>query len=278
MGAIGMTEALRQLGFTTPLVYAAAVYGLFHLLDKRASGQAKRAISSWLKPLDYDKAAVATAMVEVFDGLYTQPLLRWRAFLRSLFFTTVVTIVFVYEFYPIAAYELLYSTPKIQALLALQFIFNILSNYISLFIVRRWLYVAGRSPLFALCAGPVVGSIIIVLLWFVRDTLHYILIRVRWSDILSWSYPGVWFFFVISPDGAPTRALIIPAMAVHLWLPLFGLGVIFVQAANRLVWAISKMQWFLKQGQHHPLQAIGYVAAIVVFLGTIIAQRIVSLD
>jgi hypothetical protein len=62
-----LSEVLKLMGFTTPFVYAAAVYGLFHYLDKKASGAAKKAISGWLQPKEYDKAAVAAAMVEIFD-------------------------------------------------------------------------------------------------------------------------------------------------------------------------------------------------------------------
>jgi hypothetical protein len=45
-----LSEVLKLLGFSTPFVYAAAVYGFFHYLDKKASGQAKKAISAWLQP------------------------------------------------------------------------------------------------------------------------------------------------------------------------------------------------------------------------------------
>jgi hypothetical protein len=51
-----LTEALKLLGFTAPFAYAAAVYGVFHFLDKKASGQAKKAIATvaaqWIWPGD----------------------------------------------------------------------------------------------------------------------------------------------------------------------------------------------------------------------------------
>jgi hypothetical protein len=62
-----LSEVLKLMGFTTPFVYAAAVYGFFHYLDKKASGPAKKAISGWLQPKGYDKAAVVDATVEIFD-------------------------------------------------------------------------------------------------------------------------------------------------------------------------------------------------------------------
>jgi hypothetical protein len=44
-----LTELFKLLGLSTPLAYAAAVYGFFHFLDKKASGAAKQAMSNWCK-------------------------------------------------------------------------------------------------------------------------------------------------------------------------------------------------------------------------------------
>ena len=41
------------------------------VLDKRASGQAKRAIATWFSSPTYESAAVSKTLVEVFDKLYT---------------------------------------------------------------------------------------------------------------------------------------------------------------------------------------------------------------
>jgi hypothetical protein len=89
-----LSEVLKLLGFSTPFVYAAAVYGFFHYLDEKASEPAKAAISSWLQPIKHDKTAVADAMIEIFNRLYTRPLLGWRAFMRSALFTICMTGVF----------------------------------------------------------------------------------------------------------------------------------------------------------------------------------------
>jgi hypothetical protein len=68
------TEVLKLLGFTTPFIYAAATYGFFRWLDKKASGPAKKAISGWLVPRQYDRTGIASAILELFDRVYTQPL------------------------------------------------------------------------------------------------------------------------------------------------------------------------------------------------------------
>ena len=49
-------------GLHKPLVYAAATCGFFLWLDKKASGPAKKAIS--LQPKEYDRAAIAAAILE----------------------------------------------------------------------------------------------------------------------------------------------------------------------------------------------------------------------
>lgn len=71
--------------------------------------------------------------------------------------------------------------------------------------------------------------------------------------------------FPISPFGNYETVLLLPAFAVHLWLPLFALAAISAHAATWGLKAIGWMQWFLKQGQHHPFQAVGLVAAVIVF-------------
>jgi len=95
-----LTEVLKLLGLTTPFIYAAASYRFFHWLDQKASGPAKEAFSSWLEPKDYDKAAVAAAIVEVFDHVYTHPLLTLRAFRRSATITLVIAAIVLYEVGP----------------------------------------------------------------------------------------------------------------------------------------------------------------------------------
>ena len=92
-----MEELLKHLGFTTPFIYAAAAYGFFHWLDKNASDEAKAALAQTMRFKDYKNEQVASALVEVFDRIYTYPLLRWRAFFRSLLFTTVVSAIFLFE-------------------------------------------------------------------------------------------------------------------------------------------------------------------------------------
>jgi hypothetical protein len=82
-------KLLEHLGYGTSVIYAAATYGLFAWLDSNASDEAKAALASTMKLRNVDSERIAAALVEVFDCVYTYPLLRWTPALRSLLFTAI---------------------------------------------------------------------------------------------------------------------------------------------------------------------------------------------
>jgi hypothetical protein len=60
-------------------------------------------------------------------------------------------------------------------------------------------------------------------------------------------------------------AYFVPMFLVHLWLLLFalgGLGTRHHPIFRAAVWA----QWFLKQGDQHPMRAIGMASAALMFI------------
>ena len=59
--------------------------------------------------------------------------------------------------------------------------------------------------------------------------------------------------------------IMVPALIIHLWLPLFALSSLLVKLLYLMFRAVEWAQWFLKQGDAHPLKAIGIVATIIVF-------------
>jgi len=251
-------EALDKLGLATPFIYGAGTYGFFHYLDNQASGQAKKAIAGWFKPLEYDRAAVAAAVVEIFDRLYTHPLLGWRAILRSALFTIVITAIFAYEILSIQTVD----HPPLQFVAGL-LLTNIISDYISLFFVRKLLVVGGKWPIVALVGGPVAGMCVVTLFFVAREV----------GLLAFWATPDV------LPDVADTfivwsLVFFVPTLAVHLWLPLFGFGILCVTGLHYLLRAIGGTQWFLERGDDHPLDAVGYVLGTMVFVGTAILQLV----
>jgi hypothetical protein len=270
-----LTEALKVLGFTTPFVYAAATYGFFHWLDKKASGAAKKAVSEWVRTREYDKVAVAKATLEIFDRVYTRPLFGWRAFVRSAAITICITIFLSYEF--LSPWKLEYlagvfsfpffptSTDWIHLLIFLLIISNVLSDYISLFIVRGCMTLGREKPALAILLGPLLGMLIIVSIFYVRD--------------LTWSTTGSLGYATISSEGAFVDMVSTDpsfdgewgifsyaALAVHAWLPFFLLCILCLKMLNYVRLGVDRAQRFIRHGRYHPFDAVGMIAAIIVFV------------
>jgi hypothetical protein len=276
-----MEELLKLLGFTTPLIYAGAAYGLFHWLDENASDEAKALLTRTMRLRDYKNEQVASALVEVFDRIYTYPLLRWRAFLRSLLFTTVVSAIFVFElrgyfFDP----EDLKQYPPITVLNQWEFVlvgllFNVFTDYLSLFVIRAVLIRSGTKPVIGLALGTLSGVAIVLAANFLRllAVMYYILATLFAEHVPFWSFFWAWWGYMQTYD---LVIFALPALAVFTWLPLFALGILIARLLTPLSWIVGRTQWFLKEGKEHPLKAIGYVAAVVVFLGTVAGRLVFS--
>jgi hypothetical protein len=267
-------EVLKVLGFSTPFVYAAAAYGLFHWLDKKASGQAKRAISGWFKYPNYDQLAVAGAIVEVFDRIYTFPLFALRAFVRSALITLLVTVAYIVQTGFAGALAFFVFDPWSRMIVLGGLLANVLSDFISLFLIRRWLRLGSSRPLLAIITGPLVGGAVILALYSALC-----LAAVYWTqvDVIGWQLrlPSAVLVFPTAIVLLPVLVLCVPpALLVHLWLLLFGAGVIVCKLVNAIRSLAARMQWFLKQGQHHPFQAVGLVASAIVFVSGALIQYV----
>ena len=257
-----LDDVLRLLGFSTPLIYGAATYGLFHWLDEKASDEGKAALSEALRIKDYDSKRLALALVEVFDKLYTHPLLRWRAFLRSVAFTLIVFVAFLYEYGVLS--RVVYrasSRPIMASILAV----NVMSDYCSLFVIRKWLILCGSRPFVALLGGSLIGGLIVMAGTFARGALGFV--------AAGWQLGALALLTTVGPQELArvfftslTIDYSIPAAVVFAWLPLFALGIFVLRLAKPTTAAVGKVQWFLKDGKQHPLEAVGYIAGIAVFL------------
>jgi hypothetical protein len=258
--------------------YAALAYGFFHWLDENASDEAKSALArTMLRFKDYKKEQVASALVEVFDRIYTYPLLRWRAFFRSCLITTVVSVIYVSEAGPHWQYIHFWSGTILQVVkdwiwLLLGLLFNVFTDYLSLFVIRPLLVRSGAKPVTNLALGAVSAIAIVFVANVLRFIgLHELLLRDPASPIelfelaMPWGEYGFW-----------TLTLAWPAIIVFAWLPLFALGILTARLLTPLSWIVGRTQWFLREGKEHPLKAIGYVAAVVVFLGTVAGRAVFS--
>ncbi len=272
-----MDELLKLLGFGPPLVYAGATYWLFHRLDKKASDEAKTAISRLLEWKDYDGKQVSAAFVEVFDRLYSSPLLSKRAFVRSSAITLAITSVFMYEsawfrdlfefFYKgwigATVFWGVFSTTLVSLVV------NIVSDYASLFVMRAWLARTIVRPISTLLIAALIGVCIIAITFALRFTIAGLV----QMDAGEWSRNVLIAPTDLSPhmlsEAYLPALLFYPGIVVFAWLPLLAAGIILLRMIKPLLTVVRKAQWFLKDGKDHPLDAVGYIAAAIVFLSVV---------
>jgi hypothetical protein len=108
-GTIPVAQLLKLFGFWPPLVYGFAVFSLFWMLDRQAAPRARKAITIWFSGKSYDKSEIASAIVSVFDRLYTRPLLRLGAFFRSASISLIVAFLFAVQQEGVSGLILLFS-------------------------------------------------------------------------------------------------------------------------------------------------------------------------
>jgi hypothetical protein len=253
-----MDKLLEQLGYSTPLIYAAATYGLFNWLDENASDEAKAALANTMRFNQLNNGQIALALVEVFDRIYTYPLLRWHAFLRSLMFTLAVSAIFTYETYESQNLDTESGTLLIWGF---SFSVNVATDFLSLFIIRRRLVSGGSRPVFSLATGTLLGFLVVSCGALFRVVLYLVDF-----GLVGGSEAVTHLMFEPKVLFSSTFIFALPAMAVFGWLPLLALGILAFRTMASLSWVLAKTQWFLKGGTEHPLRAVGYIAALTVFI------------
>lgn len=279
-----MEEVAKLLGLGQPFVFAAAIFGLFKYLDSRASEDAKQAISSWLRPIDFDRPALGAALVEIFDRIYAFPLLSWRAFFRSAAISVAAVglwMPFLFTGYYLYINQIRF--PELQTFAWMTFLvlllFNVFADYLSLLVVRKWLERSGGLPIVSLLVGPLIAVAVIAALLLVRYSCVGYLHEVIGEGIIA---GGDWFDFATFWEHLgeilhrvwvhATRGDIFgdlffyPALVAHVWMPLFLIAVAVVRGANSVVRLTQTTQWFLDKGKDHPLEAIGWVSTGIVFV------------
>jgi hypothetical protein len=139
-------------------------------------------------------------VTEIFDRIYTVPLFGWRAFTRSALFSIIITAWFVLKF---AGWTVWIG--QVEPTLARQwlefFLYNIISDYLSLFLIRWWLRRAGERPLFALTVGAIVGFVTVFAVYIVIDVVTFSL-KTRTFHVLYFAQDVVNWYRFISHRGA----------------------------------------------------------------------------
>jgi hypothetical protein len=133
-------------------------------------------------------------------------------------------------------------------------------------------------PLPALLLAIVAGAFVIVNSMVIVNGLH-----VSFTNISIFGFSMSQFFNGFSSNyslAIEQPAIILyfaPAFLVHLWLPLYGLAALCIWLLYPIFRAIRWFQWFLEEGDNHPLRAIGIVATGVVFVGTAMGVALVAI-
>jgi hypothetical protein len=276
-------DVFAALGLGTPFMLAAVTYGLFYWLDRNASAQATGAISGWLKGEEYRRIDIRPAIIAVFDRIYRCPLLTLKAFFRSVKISLAVWMgySFVYnQINPSNKADL--SNPNVYVsdwvtIALLMLLFVIIADYISLFIVRKCLTFGGNRlvlPLMiAFCSGFLAICLIFTLVIVTLTTL--IMIGHGKPDQIGYALRIM--FNGLLENHEKLLANFAPALLVHLWLLLFAMGALGVRFVFPIFRVITWAQWFLKQGDQHPMRAIGMVAAALMFFGGAIWKTVTAI-
>jgi len=298
-----MEELLKKLaehlGFAAPFGYAALAFSLFSWADKELSVEAKDLLARTMRFKDYKNEQIASALVEVFDRIYTGRavdqvvhqsdlsrsdaeviwdkrlanwlgnLLGWRAFFRSSLFTTIILAIYVFELYRYGLYRPT-DLGQESSVLLISWVFNVFTDYLSLFAIRPALTQSGKKPVAGLFWGFAWGCWIVFLGQLARAQFVE-------ASLQGWETNKFRSDFLPDSDAFLfSDYLVWPAFAVLAWLPLFALGIVIVRLLTPLSSMVGTVQWFLKEGKEHPLKAIGYVAAVVVFLATVAGRVVLS--
>jgi hypothetical protein len=265
-------EFFDLLGLGIPFYLGAATYAVFAWLDSNASDEATKVISSWLHGRSHNRPDLGNLIISAFDRIYTSPLLSFRAFGRSAAISTIAWL----SIYFIPLYMGMYDNPSMPSLgvqtiinlsfeVIMTFLVIIISDYISLFFVRKLLILALTHPLKATLGAFLVMALIAVMI--VGLLCIPIIIADKEVSISSVSIVGFTFF------GKYFLGILSPALLVHLWLPLFILASFVVRLIYLLFRAVEWAQWFLKQGDAHPFKTIGVIATIIVFVSAMIVKE-----
>jgi hypothetical protein len=282
---MGAKEVFGWWFHGTPLYSALLIYLLFKWFDNNATAQANRAISAWLKGQPYARPDLRFAIISTFDRLYSFPLLRIRAFIRSAIISSVV--LFLHNWvviYLIVKYHIsfpfwggddfsLYDLLVPDKSDVIFFVVIILADYVSLFVVRKYLNFAERNPFLTLFLSMIVGALVVtgtfVLLTgaMAFATIGMTVQAIQFTERIM-SYSNILQTIILT---------MLPAFVVHLWLPLFALGAMGVRLLYLVFRTVGWAQWFFKGDNRHPLRAIGRVAAGLVFVGATIGEIVAAI-
>jgi hypothetical protein len=257
-----MQGALKAIGLSLPLVYASATYLFFLRLEKLASPAARKTLNAWIKSDPYTSEHISNLALYIFDKIFGTPLWSPKAMLRIVAISTITTAIVVYAQYPMMFF-IAWQVPEMRNVWIVFLVKNIICDYVSLYIVRAWLLRGAEKPIQALFLGPIVGIILVVAIYLVLDVERFSIFDVqRFHPIFF--VQGLLQYVDNFMERTANSAIRTGALVVHLWLPLFALGVLAARGINSFRTATLRGQWFVKNGHKRPFHAVGVIMSLVV--------------
>jgi hypothetical protein len=208
--------------------------------------------------------------------LVLSPLFRFRALFRSSVVSCLTWFAVSFALGGVAAHKELLSFGNVPTILGIVAIiayglFMIATDYISLFVVRKCLLAASRQPLLSLLLSVIGGTCVIILTYLLLLLTLTTFVKIYLDFPMGFSQlVGIPLLFL----KGKFLMIMTPSIMVHFWLLLFGAGAVGVRVIGMIFRAVEGAQWFLKQGNRHPLRAIGMVAAALVFVISAIGKAV----
>jgi hypothetical protein len=262
-----MEKLFDLLGLGIPFCLAAATAWVFSWLDSNIADERSQVISSWLRGHSHNKPDLGNLIISAFDRIYTSPILRFRAFWRSATISAVIWAILIVAPFSVALAKLWNDQFSnhlgfVAGIPCILLFTTVISDYISLLFVRRFLKLAITHPIRASMISSIVGVVVVIASYLIIVSLFFTISH--WLGVPIQNLNPLEAYEVL---GSSTSSMYFftAAFIIHLWLPIFGLSLLIVQLVYWLFRAVEGAQGFLKQGDAHPLKAIGIVATIIVF-------------
>jgi len=259
-------DITQLLSFGSPIAAATAVYGLFSFLDNKASDEANQAVAAWMKGESYRRIDLGKAVIGAFDHLYGTPLFRWKAFYRSAILSTSVFVLWNLLIVHGMENHLNINLAPLE-FSGLIIIVIIIADYLSLYVIRQCLKGATRSVVLSILISMIFGFLAISIVFELSVIAVLNLDHPNFEEWLF--YLNTVLYFWQSRTAIEDYA---PVFLVHLWLPLFLIAAMINSGLYAFFRAVGVATWFIKHGDEHPLDAIGIVAAAIVFVAAMILQ------
>jgi hypothetical protein len=266
MGERRLEEFAKLLGLGAPFVVAAPVYSFFKYLDVRASDEALAVVGDWIKGQRYKDMQIGNAVVNAFDNIYGTRLFTFCAFFRSIIISVIVIV--IYYFYLLVSGGTLltiFLESKYIRHVAVDVVpLVIISDYFSLFAIQLALKLARYNVVISVILAIIFAIMFMSAICYAEWRLY--LLQDAWAEVVFSKIDPHYVKPTIIERILGFMRWLAPALLVHMWLPLFLFGGVISRSLQAFFRGVGATQWLIAHGRQHPIEAIGIVASILVFV------------